>query len=137
MLEKKIKYTDYNDVEREETFYFNISKAEMSRKEFTTEGGYSKFLERISQEKNSTELYKIFEEIICLAYGEKSDDGKRFIKERNGEKLYKHFQETPAYDELIMELFDANKAAEFVKGIFPRDIVEQIDTDKIVESIEQ
>ena len=84
MLEKKIKYTDYNDVEREETFYFNISKAELSRKEFTTEGGYSKFLERISQEKNSTELYKIFEEIICLAYGEKSDDGKRFIKERNG-----------------------------------------------------
>lgn len=137
MLEKKIKYTDYNDVEREETFYFNISKAEMSRKEFTTDGGYSAYLERISKEKNSTELYKIFEEIICLAYGEKSDDGKRFIKEKNGEKLYKQFQETPAYDELIMELFDAKKAAEFVTGIFPRDIVNQVNTNDIINSVSQ
>lgn len=137
MLEKKIKYTDYNDVEREETFYFNISKAEMSRKEFTTEGGYSAFLQRIVEEKDSIQLYKIFEEIICLSYGEKSDDGKRFVKEKNGEKLYKHFQESPAYDELIMELFDAKKAAEFVAGIFPKDIVSQIDKNQIAQIANQ
>ena len=73
MIEKKIKYTDFNDVEREESFFFHISKAEMSRKEFTTEGGYSNFLQRIVDEKDSSKLYKIFEEIVCLSYGEKSE----------------------------------------------------------------
>ena len=28
MLEKTIKYEDYNGVEREEVFYFNLTKAE-------------------------------------------------------------------------------------------------------------
>ena len=51
MLEKKIKYTDFNGTERTETFYFHISKAEMSRKEFTTDGGYSYYLQRIAEEK--------------------------------------------------------------------------------------
>lgn len=131
MIEKRIKYEDYNGVEREETFYFHISKAEMSRKEFTTEGGYAGYLKRLVDEKDSTKLYQIFEEIIGLSYGEKSDDGKRFIKERNGESLFKQFQETPAYDELIIELFDADNAAKFVKGIFPKDIVKQIDEEEL------
>lgn len=135
MLEKKIKYTDYNDVEREETFYFHISKADMSRKEFTTEGGYSNFLQRIVDEKDSTKLYKLFEEIIEMSYGEKSADGKRFIRERDGESLFKQFQETPAYDVLIMELFDPKKAAEFVKGIFPKDIAQQVNADEVVAKI--
>lgn len=135
MIEKRIKYEDYNGVEREETFYFHISKAEMSRKEFTTEGGYAGYLQRIVDEKDSTKLYQIFEEIIGMSYGEKSDDGKRFIKERNGEKLFKQFQETPAYDELIIELFDADKAAKFVKGIFPKDIVNQINEDELKKQI--
>ena len=137
MIEKKIKYTDFNDVEREESFFFHISKAEMSRKEFTTEGGYSNFLQRIVDEKDSSKLYKIFEEIVCLSYGEKSDDGKRFVKERNGEPLYKKLQESPAYDVLIMELFDAKKAAEFVKGIFPKDLVDQVNEEAIMKQIEQ
>lgn len=135
MIEKRIKYTDYNGVEREETFYFHISKAEMSRKEFTTEGGYSGYLQRIVDEKDSTKLYKIFEEIIELSYGEKSEDGKRFVKERNGEKLFKLFQETPAYDELIVELFDAQKAAQFVKGIFPKDVVDKIDEKELEDKV--
>lgn len=135
MIEKVIKYEDFNGVEREEKFYFHISKAEMSRKEFTTQGGYAGYLERIVKEKDSTELYKIFEEIIGLAYGEKSDDGRRLIKERNGESLFKQFQETPAYDELIMELFDAEKAAEFMKGIFPKDVTSKIDEGEIKRQI--
>ena len=135
MLEKKIKYTDFNGDEHEETFRFHISKAEMTRKEFTTEGGYSNYLQRIVETKDSTKLYKIFEELVCLSYGEKSDDGKRFIKERNGEPLVKAFMETPAYDELIMSLFDPKEASAFVKGIFPKDIVDQVDENKLMKQI--
>ena len=35
MLKKTITYTDYNDVERTEDFYFNITKAEAMEMEFT------------------------------------------------------------------------------------------------------
>lgn len=137
MIEKTIKYTDFNGVKREETFCFHISKAEMSRKEFTTEGGYSNYLQRIVNEKDSAKLYKIFEEMICLSYGEKTDDGKRFVKVKDGEPLYKRLQESPAYDELIMDLFDAKKAAEFVKGIFPKDLADKVDEDAIMKQIEE
>jgi len=137
MIEKKITYTDFNDVKRTESFWFHISKAEMSRKEFTTTGGYSNYLQRIVNEEDPAKLYKIFEEIICLSYGEKTDDGKRFIKEKDGEPLYKRLQESPAYDELIMELFDAKKAAEFVKGIFPKDLVDKVDENAVLKQIEQ
>ena len=137
MLEKKIKYTDYNGMEREETFYFHITKAEMTRKQFTTDGGYAQYLEKIAKEKDSAKLYRIFEDIVCLAYGEKSDDGKRFVKEdENGRPLYKKFQETPAYDELIMELFDADKTAAFIKGIFPADVIKEIDENELRRQIE-
>lgn len=37
MIKKRIKYTDFNGVEREEDFYFNISKAELVEMESSRE----------------------------------------------------------------------------------------------------
>ena len=39
MLKKTITYTDYNDNERTEDFYFNFSKAELTEMELSTVGG--------------------------------------------------------------------------------------------------
>lgn len=136
MLEKKIKYTDYNGVEREETFYFHISKAEMSRKEFTTAGGYSEYLQKIVDERDSIKLYNIFEDLLRMSFGVKSDDGKRFIKKASdGSLLFDQFQESPAYDELIMELFNPEETAKFIKGIFPKDIVDQVDERELQQKL--
>lgn len=46
MLKKTITYTDCNDVERTEDFYFNLSKAEVIEMELTTTGGMTKVIEK-------------------------------------------------------------------------------------------
>jgi len=122
MLKKTIKYKDYNDVDREETFYFNLSKVEVAEIEMSVAGGWVKWVEKVVEAQSEPELITIFKEIILMAYGEKSSDGRRFIK---SEELSKGFSETEAFVELFMELATkADAAAAFFNGIVPEIEVE-------------
>jgi len=117
MLKKQIKYTDYNGTEREETFYFNLSKVEVAEIEMSVSGGWVKWVEKVVEAQSEPELITIFKEVILTAYGEKSPDGRRFIK---SEELSKEFSETEAFVELFMELAtNADAAAAFFNGIVP------------------
>lgn len=120
MIKKTIKYVDYNGTERTEDFYFNLSKAEVSEMELSVDGGLSQMLERIVASQDNKEIIKMFKKIILKAYGEKSADGKRFVK---SEELATAFSQTEAYVELFMELAtNEDKAAEFVNGIIPHNL---------------
>ena len=120
MLKKTIKYTDYNGNEREEDFYFNLTKAECAKLEISTEGGLEAFANRMIQSQNGREIVDTFEKIVLMAYGEKSPDGRRFVKGENQE-LAKAFAETPAYDILFMELITSDETmADFINGIVPQ-----------------
>lgn len=122
MLKKSIKYTDYNGVERTEDFWFNLSKAEIMEMELSTTGGLAELIQKIVKEQDAPAIIKIFKDLVLKAYGEKSPDGKRFIK---SDELSLAFSQTEAYSNLFMELAtDADAAAEFVKGIIPADAVE-------------
>ncbi len=117
MLKKTIKYTDYNGNEREEDFYFNLSKAEAMEMELSTSGGLSATIQNIINAQDTPAIVKLFKELVLKAYGEKTPDGKRFIK---SEELSKAFSETEAYSILFMELAtDADAASDFVNGITP------------------
>lgn len=119
MIKKTISYIDYNGVERTEDFYFNLSKAELVEMELTTTGGLVEKIEKITKTKNQPEIVKIFKELVLKAYGEKSDDGRRFVK---SEEIATAFSQTEAYSNLFMELATDDKAAaEFIKGIVPED----------------
>lgn len=129
MLKKSITYTDYNGTERTETFYFNISKAELMEMELGTTGGYAEMLQRIVDTQDAPSLIKIFKDLIFKAYGVKSPDGKRFIKSK---ELSEEFAQTEAYTVLFMELAtNAEAGAEFVNGILPQDLVAQAANDKL------
>ena len=120
MLKKTIKYTDYDGNEREEDFYFNLSKAEITEMELSKEGGMSEYIKKISAAQNAPELIKLFKEIITKSYGEKSLDGKRFIKNK---ELTEAFIQTEAYSELFIELAsNADEAAKFINGIMPKNM---------------
>ena len=131
MLVKNIKYTDYNGVEREEPFLFNLSKAELMEMELETTGGLAEMIKNIVRTKDTPKIVQIFKRIILKAYGEKSADGKRFIKvDANGNPLSTEFSQTEAYSVLFMELAtNSDEAAKFIKGIVPADIdMDNIDT---------
>lgn len=124
MLTKKIKYTDYNGTEREETFCFNLTKAELMEMEMSTSGGLAEMIQNIVQTQDAPAIIKVFKDLVLKAYGEKSPDGKRFIKMNDaGVPLSLGFSQTEAYSQLFMELAtDADKAAEFINGIVPADM---------------
>lgn len=134
MLTKQITYTDYNGTERTETFYFNLTEAEAVEMELSAVGGLSDTIQKIIDAKDVPSLIKIFKELILKAYGVKSPDGRRFIK---NDEVREDFAQTEAYSKLFMELaFDADKAAEFVNGITPTKIEGgKIDVSKRPEAI--
>lgn len=120
MLKKEIAYTDYNGVVRKETLHFNLTKAEITEMELSIAGGLVKKIEKIIDEQDVTKIITLFKEIILKAYGEKSDDGRRFIK---SPAISEAFSQTEAYSDLFMLLAtDAEAAAAFVNGIIPQEV---------------
>ena len=80
MLKKTITYVDYNNIERTEDFYFNLSKAEITNLQLGTTGGLSTMIEKIMSTQDIPKIMETFQNIILQSYGVKSDDGRRFIK---------------------------------------------------------
>ena len=120
MIKKVIKYTDYNDVEREESFWFNLSKSELSRMAIMQDGDMAEKIREMVKAKDTKAILTIFEDIIRKAYGIKSEDGKRFMK---SDEISKSFVESPAYDELYFELIqDGEKMSAFITALLPKDL---------------
>ena len=132
MIKKTITYTDYNDIERTENFYFNLSKAEVMEMEMSTEGGMAESIQKIVDAKDAPSIIRVFKDLVLKAYGVKSDDGRRFMKTKpDGSKYSDEFKETEAYSQIFMELAtDADKAAEFINGIIPADLAQKVSEQK-------
>lgn len=127
MLKKTVTYTDYNGVERTEDFYFNLTKAEITEMELSTAGGFAEMLQKVVAAQDAPSIIKVFKDLVLKAYGEKSSDGKRFVK---SEEISTAFSQTEAYSQIFMELAtDAKAAAAFVNGIVPADM--QADAQKL------
>lgn len=119
MLKKTITYTDYNGHQRTEDFYFNFNKAELVELELSASGGLTVMMDRIIAAEDNPTLFKIFKDLVLKAYGIKSDDGRKFVK---NQEVRDDFAQTEAYSVLVMELVsDAEKAAEFFNLIIPQD----------------
>lgn len=118
MLPKKITYVDYDGVERTETFYFNMTEAELTMYQLERSGGMKQHLEKIVEGLDQPRILETFRDIIHRSYGEKSDDGRRFIK---SDELSTAFEQTEAYSVLVMELLSDEKAAgDFINGLMPQ-----------------
>lgn len=124
MIKKTITYTDYNGLERTEDFYFNFSKAEIAEMQLTAEGGMDERIKKIVSTVDTPELIRLFKRLVMESYGEKSPDGRRFIKSK---ELATAFTQTEAYSQLFMELAsNAEMASEFTNGIMPKPDPEEL-----------
>lgn len=131
MLKITKTFTDYDGNSRTEDFYFNLSKAELMKMEMGESGGLEKLLRKIIAEQDNVQIMKYFDEIISKAYGEKSADGRRFIK---SPELTEAFKQTEAYSEIFMDLItDAGKAADFVNQVLPdvSDLPSQVGAENV------
>lgn len=132
MLKKTMVYNDFNGVERKETFFFNLTKQEVAEMELSIDGGLMEKIKRIIDAKDGKEIVGLFKEIILSAYGEKSDDGRHFIK---SEEIRNNFASTQAFSDLYMELFmEPKAAAAFIEAVIPP-VDEKEVTDKVLTAV--
>lgn len=118
MLKKTVKYVDFDGNERTEDFYFNLTKAELAQLELSESGGLTQMLNKIVAEQDIPKIAEYFKKIVMLSYGEKSADGRKFMK---SPEILANFMATEAYSELYMELATtADAASAFINGIVPQ-----------------
>lgn len=111
------KYEDYNGVEKEEDFYFNLTKADLLKMELSEEGGMDKRLEKLVKTKDMKEAIKVFEGLLLLSFGVKTDDG-RFVR---NDEARANFVSSAAYPEIYFELAtNVDEANKFIEGIIPK-----------------
>lgn len=128
MLKKTIEYTNYNDVKKTKDYYFNLKKSELIDLQFSTAKGFIEYINKISEANDQVAIYKAFRDIILLSYGEKSEDGERFIK---SPEISKAFEETEAFSELIYDLMsNESAAAAFVNGIMPKELTDRLEKEE-------
>ena len=121
MLKREITYEDFNGNKSTETFYFNLSKTEMAGWDLE---GMAASIQRMAEAQDTASLVVEIQKIVLGSYGEKSEDGKRFIK---SDELKTAFSQTAAYDALFMELAqDEQKLLAFFAGVFPKEFAAQL-----------
>lgn len=118
MIKWPITYTNYNDETVTEDFYFNLSRAEVLDMDISANGAYAAYLQGIVDKRDGKKLAEEFKHLILASYGEKSADGRRFVKSK---ELSEAFSQTEAYVELYMQLAtDGDACQKFVQGIMPK-----------------
>lgn len=127
MIKWPITYTDYNGETHTEDFYFNLNKAEVMEMNFDADGAYAEYLQRIVDQHDAKKIGQEFKRLIIRSYGEKSPDGRRFVK---SDEITQAFMQTEAYAELYMTLASSVEECEkFIRGILPS--VENQETPKL------
>lgn len=115
MFKKEIEYQDFNGQQRKETFYFNLSKAELMEMELSTQAGMEEMIKMLIATKDNAKIVQTFKDLILKSYGIKSEDGTRFIKTK---ELREAFEQSNAYSELFMEILSNTDAqVAFINGV--------------------
>lgn len=128
MYKKTVTFTDYNGNQRTKDCYFNLNKVECTQLQVSTKEAFDEHIKKIVESEDKEAIFDIFNKIILKAYGEKSEDGLRFVK---SDKISEEFSQTEAYVEVFMDIAtNPTSAEEFIKGTFPSDFVKQIPQSK-------
>ena len=131
-----VTYKDFDGNERTEVCRFNLSEPEIIEMESSYPGGLEQMLKKIIEEKDQQKILAVFKELMLKSYGEKTPDGKRFIKSK---ELSEAFSQTGAYEQLYMRILrDTDFTIEFTNGIMPervRQAASQVNADTIASPV--
>lgn len=117
MLVKTVKYTDFNGVEKTKDCHFHLSKREMLKMQAGVKGGLDKMLKKMYEDEDREAMINFFLDLFIKAYGEKSEDGERFVKSA---EMADAFVESNACDALLEDILSSEDAViNFVNGIMP------------------
>lgn len=131
MLKKTVTYEDFNGDTVTEDHFFHLSKADLIELELSAKGGMEAYLTKIVESGDNREIFAEFKKLMLMAYGTRSEDGKRFIKNTT---LRDEFVSSEAFSELLMSLLqDENAAADFINGIVPQGL--NLETPEMIQVV--
>lgn len=126
MLIKKISWKDpFTDEDREKEFYFHIGMGDLTRieLEYGFKGGLEGVAKAIYEARDAEKIIALFEKLVAMAYGVKTDDGD-FVKSKT---LTEQFVGGRAYDALFYELVTNSEAgAEFINAAMPKEVRDKV-----------
>lgn len=129
MLKKTITFEDFDGNEVTEDHYFHLSKADLIEMEVSEKGGLEETITKIVAEEDGKRIVDLITYVVQKSYGERSEDGKRFIK---NDDIWEKFKSSEAFSELMVSLYtDADASAAFMRGVIPESII-----SKAAESLE-
>jgi len=129
MLKKTVTYIDYNGTERTEDFYFNMNQVEAIELEYGAIPGkrLTDMLVEMSNTSDAVTIITLLKEFLLKTYGEKSQDGKQFVKNKD---IRDSFEQSPAFPKIYLELAtNAEYAAEFITGVIPSEVRAELGSD--------
>ena len=128
MIKKTLTYVDWNGESHVEDFYFNMSLSDIAELETSSgQDGFEANLKKILASEDGGAILKLIKDIVGRAYGQRSEDGKRFVK---NDSIRDDFLSSSAYDALLMEFIeDPDKFIAFIQNSIPMDLLERLGND--------
>lgn len=118
MIGIPIKFRNADDEERTKTYWFHISKPEMIRLNGEIPGGLGKVLREVTEDEDGQAMFDLFEKIVFLSHGLRTEDGDGFEK---SDEITKTFKQSFAYEALFDQLTESEEAfASFVVSVLPK-----------------
>lgn len=119
----KVTYESFDGEQVEEELYFHLSKSELTDMELRKYPLSLKLARVTSGNATGADAYDLMRDFIAASYGQRSEDGRRFIKDI---KETESFMISPAFDALLDKLLeDENFTMKFMAGLFPKDIMDK------------
>lgn len=117
MVTKTITYTDYNGETRTETLYFNLTQMELTEMAYADRENLTDILNKAIAENDTGTIVRFLKKFIISAYGEKSSDGRFFLK---SEEKKNSFACSAAFSALFEQLASSEKDIEaFITSVVP------------------
>lgn len=115
-----------------EEYLFNLTKSELRELYFEREGGTYAYAQSLVSSSDVGRSLQLMIDLVMHSVGVRSDDGRRIVKDN---LVRMNFRNSPAYDELMTELFDDGRFVEFLKHVIPNENAEAM--DKALKEAEQ
>lgn len=137
MLKQTVQYTDFDGANKTKNLYFNLTRSEVIdnielKNEFET------LRDLIAGEERELEIHEVklildlVKKLMKLSYGVQRQTADGDLKFTKKAEIWDDFVETAYYDAFLIGLFeDAGKAVSFLVGIWPKEIMDQVDQDQL------
>lgn len=123
-------YTDYNGVEKTETFWFNLNKVELAKLALGPDGGLEAVIEEITRTTDMGRILDLIQEILLKSYGRKTPDGRFAKVDADGHSYAQEFSQTAVFEDIYMDLFsDTDSLIAFINGVVPAQLKDSVEKE--------